>query len=674
MNENSENKIKKTITFFILVLLVLVLIFVYARIQTPNYETISDIELELTVDTEDLESMEAALPEEPIIDMLKEDRVKVSAKLKIGDKKYKVKIRYRGDLATHWRYEKKSIGIEFVDDSPFSFDEFALIIPEDRNYYAELFSMKTAAQFSLKTPKNALIPLIVNGEAPKLYFMTETYKEPFFIKNKIAYPTDVYDGDVNLYKRTKEHEGKELELYDLFMELFISPAYFTKKADDPVLPEDDYSRIYNFWKVMNASVPGAEEIFAIFDRENLLKINAFNALQFSTHLDRFHNWKFYFDKQKDRFVFLPWDTTDDIKKDIKTYSDFHYDINLWNKLFYILNQDEQYNRDMRNLLNNYLDKYYKNDLNYLEKLTQDFKEQYKLEVDKGTAFALSSHFEAMNIAYRKAYDLNRDYSLDRSFPGSQISLEEFQEKYSQLTHEDGNNFEISGSKTFEEDLIIPENIQVNVLPGSTLYLGEEVSIISHGKLDFLGGANIKPAKAATPWGVILYVGEGARGSQIKDFAMTGGGDAKFDYFGYQSGGLRTFYTEIDVSNVEMTNLIHNDAPLDIRSVVSVIELRNRNGEITGFEIIPDIYEPLTISGISYEGGLTQLLDSARQPIEDISSKFMVSRSIYEFTDKADWADGPKVPPSYKFYLNPPVEKLNIEFPEELTVKKISVYE
>ena len=636
-------------------------------------QTVMPIELYLNVDEKALQELEDALPQPPIINMLPEERKWVKAKLKMNEDVFDVKFRYRGDLDRHWRYDKRSITIKFLDESPFEFDKFSLIIPEDRNYHLERFSMYLANKLGVPVPWNALVKLSINDSQKLMYYMFEPFGETFLIRNGLLDEGVILNGDVHLFYRAEEYNGESIDLYDLFADLLVSPAYFDEHFRNIKKEKfDDYSMIYDFLLELNQPVPDVQKLISMFDKENLFAMNVLLKIHFSTHVDNWHNWKLFYSVETDKFSFLPWDISGNIIEDVVVYKDVNYDYHFLNYFFYLLNQNDEYNAELSKRVKKYVAKNEKKDLRFLDKLHGDFLSSYMKEVQRKEVLVTEMHVEKMTQVMKETYIMNRNYDVQ----------DEYVFDDSLFTKISDTEYEISSDVLFEEDIIIPADVHVVVRPGVTLNMGEDVSIISYGRLDFLGTEkeliNVKAANPSNPWGLIYFIDKGSTGSKVEYVNFISGGDDVLSNFGNQIGPLRYFNTLVDVSNLDFVDTVYNDEFLELRSYVSVIYLRDKKGDLIGFDIISDTYDPVYIQSVEfYEKDKEKnviLMDIEGANILNISDKSFLSRNIYQFSLVDDWSDGIEVPSMYRFYLDEKVDSMKIEFANEnLTVKEVDVF-
>lgn len=215
----------------------------------------------------------------------------VPGEFKKNGETVKVEVRYRGDNPNHWAHEKKSWRINFK--TPFeSKESINLIIPEDREYFLEIFSNHVARKMGLLVPEMKFVNLFVNGERQGVYLMTEHWSESFLEQNGLIPESDLF-GEGNL-------EGVSY--------LYSSPANFQKYTTDSHSQVDNFANLQTFLDYLNDLEDEGfyKKIEEILDLENFLTWEAHSTLMFSRAQRATHNVILLFNKEKGKFQFVPW--------------------------------------------------------------------------------------------------------------------------------------------------------------------------------------------------------------------------------------------------------------------------------------------------------------------------------------------------------------------------------
>ena len=175
--------------------------------------------------------------------------------------------------------------------------------------------------------------------------------------------------------------------------------------------------------------------------------------------------------------------------------------------------------------------------------------------------------------------------------------------------------------TFLEPVIVPNTVELTILPGAKLAFGPKVSLVSYGKV-FALGTDSKPivftAASTAPWGVFGVVGKQAAGSlfefvrvqkasesYLNGIYFTGGlaihyanATIKNSYFGSNKGddGLNIKHASVIIANNQFMNNQFDGLDLDVVTgeVVGNQFLRNGND---GLDIS---FAPITIKNNIFE--------------------------------------------------------------------------
>lgn len=312
----------------------------------------------------------------------------VSAEFKKGNDSIKAKVRYRGDNPNHWAFEKKSWRIKF--ETPFEGKEaIDLILPEDREYFLEIFSNNVARKMGLLVPEMKFINLFVNNQRQGVYLMAEHWSKSFLEKKGYIGESDLfgegnldtvsylYETPANFQKYLKDTNSK----VDNFIDLQILLDYLNKLDDE------------NFYK----------KIEEILDLENFLTWEAHSTLMFSRAQRDTHNAVLLFNKEKGKFQFVPWNAfmgdydinNTPIDVDFNSLATRILKNPLWlhqrNKILWqYLSNQENGNEDFR---------FYQS---LLKQTKRDFyKDSLKLFTDLEFLSRTKKHQERLTLAYEK---------------------------------------------------------------------------------------------------------------------------------------------------------------------------------------------------------------------------------------------------------------------------------
>lgn len=259
----------------------------------------------LQISKKDMETLDASIPDlkarsesidyvEAIDDRLKEDdRVYVPAVFAVGEKTYRVDVRYRGSGFPHWSYEKKSMRVRFEDNDLFEGKKaINLVIPVDRDFLAEQFNNYRAERLGLTAPESRMVGVAINGQTPALYWEVEQFNEEFEEKSQLSSETDLYG------------EGDSWQQH-----IYTDLNYWIKYSEDPTKPQSDFTPLNQLLDLLNNASDEVfhDQIFTLLDEENFYAWSVHQLLAGSTHQDYSHNLRIYFDKSTGKFKLMPWD-------------------------------------------------------------------------------------------------------------------------------------------------------------------------------------------------------------------------------------------------------------------------------------------------------------------------------------------------------------------------------
>lgn len=229
-------------------------------------------------------------------------KISVPAVFKYGGQTYEIEIKFRGLNDTHWRDPKKSYNIEFKNNGLF-FDQKAiqLIIPDDKEYYAEPFSYYLAKKLGLETNSFKFINLKINGKNQGVYL-------------------EIKDWD-NLSRaegvgKTPEKDGSDLyTLLNLEKFSALNPnlefaylGFWKKYNSESGSNISDFANLKKFLALINN--PSDEYFFQrigeIVDLDNFYRWNALNLLYSNRHAG-LSNTKLFFNSSLGKFQFITWD-------------------------------------------------------------------------------------------------------------------------------------------------------------------------------------------------------------------------------------------------------------------------------------------------------------------------------------------------------------------------------
>lgn len=234
------------------------------------------------------------------------------------DKNIPVKVRVRGDLYSHWSNEKKSYRIRFKNKEDFLFPELNFIIPEGRDFFSESLANFRAEKLGLIHLKSWYSNLNINGQNQGIYFIQEQWNKEFIERHGLNSQGDLY-GEQDL------SEG--FYWPQLFSGIDAWKNYFSEKN----LQGNDFNLDY-FLRLVDKKTPDnefKEKIFDILDKENFFSWQVHAMISSSYHEDWGHNLRLFFNEEKGKFQFIPYDVEPNFnyQKSDKDYYFIDFDYN-----------------------------------------------------------------------------------------------------------------------------------------------------------------------------------------------------------------------------------------------------------------------------------------------------------------------------------------------------------
>ncbi len=242
--------------------------------------------------------------------------MEVNARVRVDDPPFagNASIRYRGGLALHWLYDKKSLRIKLPPYSTYlGYRQFDLVNPSMIYTVIDWISYDLARGLGLLTPDYFPARLYLNGETNGLHFFLGRVDESLLRKNH-RMPGSIYTGDT-LYQRSlfgndvgrpggavyKNDEGISL--------IWKNASLWDKDAARNAQMKHDRTDIEKFLEISNLTdrVDFYREFHRYFDKKKYYEFWALDTVFGGYHHDLFHNHKLYFDPYKGKFEPIAWD-------------------------------------------------------------------------------------------------------------------------------------------------------------------------------------------------------------------------------------------------------------------------------------------------------------------------------------------------------------------------------
>ncbi|UCE59137.1 MAG: CotH kinase family protein [Phycisphaerales bacterium] len=255
------------------------------RTRHALYQTglpVYDLKIKPQAYREVLEVCEEAKRREFLSDDLKQW---VSAKFVHEGVSRDVKVRVRGDLATHWAGERKSWRVKFKRDQPLDgIREINLVVLEDTKPLSEPFTNAVFKKLGVMTLRNDFAILRINGALQGVYYQVEHFDKPFL--------AHLQRPDGTIFDNTRA--GIELSSWKAQVVKDDNSAW---QALEVLL---DYER--------NPTPEGFDKAVAVTDMEDYVRFLTGTTLFCSDHSGFLQeNCKLYWDRSRGLFYRVAWD-------------------------------------------------------------------------------------------------------------------------------------------------------------------------------------------------------------------------------------------------------------------------------------------------------------------------------------------------------------------------------
>ena len=498
------------------------------------------------------------------------------------DYNIEAKIRYRGKRKFHWENAKRSLLIKFPKDQLFQkMKAMDLIIPISRSYVAEITNNNFLKQIGLMSNNMFFIWLKINNKDAGVYLAKERYSSEWLGKNAIS-----PDSEIFTLSLTPPFEWiRDInEANNSFMEIKTFLALF-KKSDEEF--KKNIGNILDLQKwyraiAMNIFVAGEHSMNGATGKlEPLLEDISLNNIQH-------HNG----DPQK-AYIGFPLiikrilSDQNFYKEYIKILKEIITDANFKT---YLLLYDNFY-REMKSEFYRDKTKYYSdNDVdNKIEDYRKQAIENYKTAQKLTTTEELPI-FDDIEILKKEAIDFS-----GKEFPNFyDISKtgEEFIEKHPQFFLSGKNLILKTGIYSFYENIIVPTGLKLIIEPGTHLFLGEGISIVSYSPVKAIGSADkpiilerLYPQKT---WGSFAMINTDDA-NEFKHIKIDGGSSSEKINGVIFTGMLSAHNAPLYVSNSEFSNDNDDDA-INVKQTTGVIEnslFTNTAGDAIDLDITND---------------------------------------------------------------------------------------
>ncbi|SCA56233.1 exported hypothetical protein [Candidatus Terasakiella magnetica] len=234
--------------------------------------------------------------------LLKPNKIWVPAQFVYDNKRYKAKVRVRGDLANHWNSSVKSWRVKFNRDNLFQGKrEINLIIPADKAYETEAVAYKIARKLGLLVPDAGFARLKINNIDMGLYFWSEQPGKEML--EKLQYPNgEIFNAD-NVWVDTRYNAFGIESGFDSY------PAYYSGNIQEGPIQGRIVKRWQELLELVRDADPliYAQKIPLYINIDKFVKWSALSWVFGSAHAQQIDNVRWYYDTTTGRFEPILYD-------------------------------------------------------------------------------------------------------------------------------------------------------------------------------------------------------------------------------------------------------------------------------------------------------------------------------------------------------------------------------
>jgi len=537
--------------------------------------TKSDLEtFEITISPKKIVRMNSVLPKVPFnSSMDEESKLWVSGNFRTADYEDNVKIRYRGNLATHWNAYQKSYSIKFPKNHLFrGMRKMALVIPSKRRYIAMSLNDYRAEKLDLIHPDESLVRLDLNGTDTGVLLAFEGWGQEWIEKMPISSLSTLYG--VN--------EGKTLyrERWDSW------------NSDEPI----DFTPLETLEEIIDHA---SDEDFArlipsLVDLEQWYKWDIMKILASGYHVSSEtafgeNNLVLLFDRNEGLFKPIPYNTgiyTPSNRKILGRDRVAVYPTRLYQRILSV----PEFRARRDELFHTYLANERADDLAYLDWWQKTYNDEFLLDNAKNDNHfmylsKIKENVQAVADYFDDPYDMlsetfsppvliKNDLDIPETFMHLSSSVKTARETAAAFTfiiERDGQLRIPRGTYLIDTTVIIPHNTRLTIDPGTTLLMSSDVSLISYSPVEAQGDRYnpITIKNAAKSWGVFAIINT-TNTSTLSYIHLTHGGEDTVNG-AYFSGTLSIHNSVSILDHITVTNA-HGDDGINVKG--SYMEITN----------------------------------------------------------------------------------------------------
>ena len=226
-----------------------------------------------------------------------------------------VQFRYRGGLALHWLYKKKSYRVNLPPYKTYRGErKFNLVNPSTIATVTDWISYEMAETVGLLTPEFFPARVFINNNYNGLHFYLSKIDESL-LRKKRRMPGSIYSGDT-VYVENPFGADSPRQFIQLFYDgqtgiprMWKDVRLWDKDSSRNAESKESREDLEKFLEIINDQDPLAfmRGFESYFDKEKFYLFWGLDTIVGGFHHDLYHNHKIYFDPYKGRFEPIAWD-------------------------------------------------------------------------------------------------------------------------------------------------------------------------------------------------------------------------------------------------------------------------------------------------------------------------------------------------------------------------------
>lgn len=426
-----------------------------------------------------------------------------------GDDFSRVKVRYRGDFATHWGFFKKSWRVKTRRTDLFQgMRKFNLITPKNELMFANHFGYELARELGLMAPKSEMVVLNLNGREQGIYLLVQQIDESL-LRDHERLPGDIYSGDILYGQDAWSGIGRHL---------FETPGAWKKVAVNNHYPEDNRYPLEQL--LIAIKEQDLKTLYELIDVDAFVRLSLWENLAYSAHLDATHNWRLYFDPGRAKFYPILWDGLPFsefwIPTDWQSSGWVPGEIGGTNPLMDLLKTSARFQERQQIIHEAFLSGDTPRRLRQnLSSLASKLSHEVEVDFPMNAALQWVPPDRAIERINRTPLLFDRIVeALADRHKSSQVMMRAAYDREQEIW---------SGRIDITHDRIITNDLVIDA--GTEIKLANDVSLFLRGKVTINGTADNPvrfSASGSEPFGGIVIEGQQAEGSQLRHFVTSNG--------------------------------------------------------------------------------------------------------------------------------------------------------